>query len=65
MTAQWMLYFLPISIWFAASASAAVTAALARRRDDERQQERLHLAFSRARASRIQGFSPLERSDWR
>jgi len=63
MTAEWMLFFLPISIWFAVGASASVTMILARRRDAQMRQERLNHAFVRARSARTQGFSPVERSD--
>jgi hypothetical protein len=61
MTAEWMLYLLPISIWFAAAASASVTAIVARQHDERRQQERLRLAFSRARSVRT-GCGPIDRS---
>lgn len=61
MTAEWMLFFLPISIWFAVATSACVTAILARQHDAKRQQERLRLAFSRARSMRT-GCGPMDRS---
>jgi hypothetical protein len=66
MTAEWMLFFLPISIWFAVGASASVTMILTRRRDEQIRQARLNHAFVRARSVRTQGYSPIERSDmWR
>jgi hypothetical protein len=61
MMAEWMLFFLPISIWFAVGASAGVTMILARRRDAQMHQEKLSLAFLRARSVRTQGFSSVER----
>jgi diacylglycerol kinase family enzyme len=66
MTAEWMFYFFPLSIWFAVAASAGIAALIARRRDEERRQQKLRLAFARARSVRTQGFSSVERSDaWR
>lgn len=63
MMAEWMLFFLPISIWFAVGAGASVTMILARRRGEQIRQEKLNLAFVRARSVRMQGFSPIARSD--
>ena len=63
MTAEWILFFLPISIWFAVGAGAGVSMLLARQRDAQMRQEKLGLAFIRARSARTQGFSPVERSD--
>jgi hypothetical protein len=63
MTSDWVLYFFPIAIWFAVGASAGIAALVARRRGEEVRQQRLNLAFVRARSMRTQGYSPLERSD--
>lgn len=61
MMADWMFYFLPMSIWFAMIASASVTLLLARRRHESVRQERLSIAFVRARSVRMQGYTPVER----
>jgi hypothetical protein len=63
MTADWMLYFFPISIWFAVAASAGVAALMARHRGEEQRQRKLNLAFARARSERMQGFRTVEHSD--
>jgi hypothetical protein len=63
MMADWMFYFVPMSIWFAMIASASVTLLLARRRHEQLRQEKLNVAFVRARSVRLQGYTPIERSE--